>query len=279
MAVPTPERALFGDSESQMASINANAAADEVEPLYRRRGFRFSVIAVAVVGIVVAIGLVFGGRAASSTSSARSGEFDSPLTTPSPSGLPTPAPTPAPASSVKDVLTSAALGGGSEFEDETSYQSQALAWLEGNTDVATYSEAKIIQRYAMACFFYTTFGVENDYTGAAPVEWKNYDKWVTDDDECTWHGVNCTDADIVSVDLADNNVTGTVPAEFGLLGQSLKILDLSGNSVANKDEGLSWIAELTELTELHLYFCNFDSHGITSYIGALTKLGKYFVCC
>jgi hypothetical protein len=263
-----------------MATINAAAAANqEDEPFYRRRVFRFSVIAVAVVGIVVAIGLVFGGRASSSTSSAKSGEFDGPLTTPSPVDEPTPAPVLIATSSVKDVLTKVAIGGGSEFEDETSYQSQALAWLEGNTDVATYSEEKIIQRYAMACFFYTTFGVENSYTGASPVEWKNVDKWVTDDDECTWYGVDCADADIISVDLADNNVTGTVPAEFGLLGRSLQTLDLSGNSVANKDEGLSWIAQLTELTELHLYFCNFDSHGITSYIGALTKLGKCFGCC
>lgn len=318
MAAPKEERAPVADTEAQLAATTdpeEDPQDDKPTPFCSRRSVRFAIIAIAVLAIVVAIGLIFGTQRETSESSARNGESIDPIPgVPDPTTAPitaspvtaapvtavpvtavpvtaapdadtavpvttAPVTTVAPSiygSSVQEVLTSVALGGGSEFANETTYQSQALAWLEGNKDVDTFSEEKIIQRYALACFFYNTFGVKNAYTGDSPVEWMNDDKWITDDDECEWYGMECNEGDIVGIDLNSNSVTGSVPLEFGLLGRSLETLDLSGNTVANKDDELAWIANLTELTELYLYFCNFDSDGISTYIGALTKLGKYF---
>lgn len=52
------------------------------------------------------------------------------------------------------LIESVALEGGAEFEDSTSYQSMALAFVV--TGPADFSDAQLIQRYALACIFFAT---------------------------------------------------------------------------------------------------------------------------
>lgn len=142
--------------------------------------------------------------------------------TPPPVDEPTPAPivptvppttsppvsTPAPTTrSVLDIILPVAKFGGEEFEDPDSYQSKALSWLEGNANVGSYSDEQIIQRYALASIYYSTFAVATPATdaflgaGVTPAGWNTTDGWLSDDDECTWFGVGCDGSNVNSISL------------------------------------------------------------------------------
>lgn len=263
----------FSATDSQMGVLPSNVAdfdddRGDVAPTswYRSRYFRLGSAAVLVV-VCLIVGIVLGTNN-SKTSTALS------AATPFPTSE---VPSAAPTSIVQDILDKVALEGGAEFEDESSYQSKARSWLELNEDVDQYAVAQIVQRYALACFFFATYGVANAYTPPMPFTWVKSENWITDTNECEWYGVTCEKDKVVTIDLTNNNITGSVPLEIGLLGSSLERLDLSGNPVANKDEELAWIAQLRNLLELSVYFCNFDSLGISTYIGELKKLSKYFM--
>jgi hypothetical protein len=67
--------------------------------------------------------------------------------------------------------------------------------LERNANVRSYSDAQIIQRYALARIYYSTFAVSTPATGAflgpglTPDGWHNTSGWLSDDEECSWFGV------------------------------------------------------------------------------------------
>jgi hypothetical protein len=263
----------FSATDSQMGVLPSNVTdCDDdrgdvaANSWYRSRYFRFGSAAVLIV-VCLIVGIVLG------TNNSRTSTTLS-ASTPFPTSV---VPSAAPTSIVQVILDKVALEGGAEFEDESTYQSKARSWLEGNADVDQYSVAQIVQRYALACFFFATYGVANTYTPPMPFNWVKSENWITDMNECDWYGVTCENDKVVTIDLTNNNITGSVPLEFGMLGSSLERLDLSGNAVANKDEELAWIAELRDLLELSVYFCNFDSPGVSTYIGKLTKLSKYLM--
>jgi hypothetical protein len=116
------------------------------------------------------------------------------------------APAPAaPASRVEQVVLSVALSNGAEFVNPESYQSKALAWLEGsNTD--GLSDQRIIQRYSLGCIFFATNGVRTQFTDQAFGEnvilnWQNVSGWATNTNECEWKGIGCDSTN--SVNLLD----------------------------------------------------------------------------
>jgi hypothetical protein len=184
-------------------------------------------------------------------------------------------PTPSPFSpNIRQILLKIALQGGKEFQNMSTYQSQGLLWLEQSPLANSYSTEQIVQRYSLACLFFTSFGIANEYTDDETFEWKISQGWMSDDDECKWYGIFCVDGNIVGIDLSNNKLSGSVPMELGLLGRSLESLDLSRNSISNKGAELAWIADLKNLKEFQVYFCNFDSIGISTFIGELKKLSK-----
>lgn len=159
------------------------------------------------------------------------------------------------------------------------YQAQASFWLESNSALQSYTTEKILQRYALACIYLATNAVStlytDDYFGAGlPVpEWDSSSGWLTDDDECTWFGVECTGGAVVGLALPNNNMTGSFPDEITLLKGSLTKLDIGGNVMANLGaDQLSWMGELTGLSHLDVHFNNFHYNGIPPGLAALTAL-------
>ena len=93
------------------------------------------------------------------------------------------------------VIRPVALFEGVEFLDPDSYQSKALDWLR-NSDLEPYSDAKLIQRYALACVWFATFNVTTEFTDLALgegriVQWERTRGWLTDTDECSWANTLC----------------------------------------------------------------------------------------
>lgn len=175
---------------------------------------------------------------------------------------------------LQERITEISLEGGNEFEDSNSYQSRALEYLKTVRDIDSHNDRQLTQKYSLACFFYATNGVENIYHDhpTGPTGWKTKTNWLVNPDECTWHGIQCAKGAIFSINLEKNNILGTVPREIGLLGPSITNLDLSDNGVSNTGSEMDWLAEMTSLRDLKLNDCNFDSDGLPTYLGQLTKL-------
>ena len=117
---------------------------------------------------------------------------------PPPTNAPVAAPTEAPVAApnrAREVILPVALFNGAEFMDPTTYQSQALSWLE-TSDISSYSDDKIIQRYSLACIYYATYNVSTTFTDlllgdGVIFPWNTARAWLTDTDECTWSNVRC----------------------------------------------------------------------------------------
>mmetsp|Transcript_27733 Transcript_27733/g.31699 ORF Transcript_27733/g.31699 Transcript_27733/m.31699 type:complete len:697 (-) Transcript_27733:85-2175(-) len=189
---------------------------------------------------------------------------------------PTTTPSSSPSTFVHALVISVALEGGKEFLDPTSYQSQALAWLEsdfGGTLNIAYD--RVIQRYVAACIWFATNMVDNSYSTDEEIEdgWTSTDNWLTTANECTWYGLECNSAGKVNeTDLRANNLTGTFPDEIILWADSLVYLDIGSNNVHNMDEEVEFLGKLTNLVHLDIGDTIFAYNGIPPALGSLTNL-------
>lgn len=235
---------------------------------------------------------------APTTSTETPSETPSTAPTPSPTTSPTPSPTDEPTSSpsaapslapqppvVQQRLLPFALQGGLEFEDPTSYQSSALARTEEQVEVDTFTDAKLVQYYALYCIYTATNGVSNPITDSDPnfadsdeiPGWNVNVGWnQTDVDPCDgWFGVACDlDGRVQSFSMVDNNMTGSFPPEITLLASdgprasgagNLNYLELFNNMYLFNNFDSSWVSDLG--SNLHFLFL-----GITGFAGDLPVL-------
>jgi len=86
------------------------------------------------------------------------------------------------------------------------------------------------------------------YTSTAGASWSNSTgKWITTT-PCSWFGVTCTSGHVTQLQLIGNNLVGTIPAAMMTGLTSLKILDLSSNTLTGTIPALP-----SALTQLYLY--------------------------
>lgn len=164
------------------------------------------------------------------------------------------------------------------------YQGEATRFVEENPSPYTSGNPFLdvpygAQRYALSCLFLATnqktnkFMTESDESLLEP--WEISTNWMTAEGECDWYGVTCNENNyITEIDLNGNNLGGTFPNEFSVLGAFLSYLDIGNNPTASFSGGNFWIGELQALTHLDLHNTNFDSRGIPRYIENLVRL-KY----
>jgi hypothetical protein len=156
------------------------------------------------------------------------------------------------------------------LSDETSTAFQAYTWLSGNAKLDQFDSVALRQRFTAAALHLAT-NKDNS--------WKATDGWMTHNNECDWHGIECNDEGFLIVfNLTSNGLSGLIPSEITLLSETLLSLDLSYNDVDNADEELFWLAELTNLRAMNVKSTNFQAHGIPSYLGKLTDMRELFVC-
>jgi len=118
-----------------------------------------------------------------------------------------------------DFLSPYSFDGGVALKTPSSPQNNAMNWLAHNAMIAKYTNAKKIQRYALATLYYSTNGDG----------WKDRTGWLSDDDECIgWYnkGVSdrtaCTsEGSLMQLNLRSNSLKGTLPEEIALLSDSL----------------------------------------------------------
>jgi Leucine-rich repeat (LRR) protein len=152
----------------------------------------------------------------------------------------------APTTAILGVIQSVALNGGAEFLNTTSYQIKARSAVVLSNRVD--EDWQVIQRYALGCIYFATYGVMHQFTIGTETKWKNSTGWLTSAEECTWYGIICnSDQRVVAINLARNRVTGTFPREVILLKDTLTVLNIGDNKIFNKDSEVVFLGQLTNL--------------------------------
>lgn len=153
--------------------------------------------------------------------------------------------------------------------DGDSPQWEAWEWLL-EQDLEGYTDDELLQRYAVATFYFATdgieYGVNETSTGQSTSMWID-----ADTHECTWYdGIICN-ADLVvqQFDFRQNNLRGTIPAEMGILTNLIR-LDLGSNPLL-RGTIPPQVGLLTELQGLDLHE-NDLTGAIPSELGMLTVL-------
>ena len=126
--------------------------------------------------------------------------------------------------------------------DHSSPQYKSFEWLASDPGYLHYSASRIMQRWVLATFYLSTSFNRNRTTQRlrrrkrslstpSSSSWSSNLGWMTYTDECYWYSTQTTNSIcndegmIVSIQLVNNSLVGTLPAELALLSGSLgKIL-------------------------------------------------------
>ncbi|MGM9734999.1 MAG: M64 family metallopeptidase [Candidatus Cryptobacteroides sp.] len=129
------------------------------------------------------------------------------------------------------------------------------------------------------------------YNALGGDKWNNNQNWCSDLPLDAWYGVSTnSDGTVYRINLRNNNLTGTLPAECGKL-TAIAYLDLAYNSISSDEVTTapstlvsvfmsgnplssfpSWILSAGSLESLALYGCNINGE-IPEEIGNLTQMG------
>ena len=147
---------------------------------------------------------------------------------------PTPAPTfGPPPQEIIDLIAPVSFDGGESLMDPFSPQSAAARWLAENAELASYSDQRKLQRYALATFYFSTNGDA----------WEDKQRWLSDSNECTDWWLRDFDGDedvkldcdannaITLLYIQDNNLAGSLPDEIAFLSNSMFDLRLNDNQI------------------------------------------------
>jgi hypothetical protein len=148
--------------------------------------------------------------------------------------------------------------------DPHSPQARALQWLDESLHGSAMPAWRVLQRYALAVVYYSLHGEG----------WLNSTGWLIDADECNWWSQKEQPCDInhryISLTLADNNLTGSLPPEISLL-TCLEIIDLPGNVISGAIPAT--IGSLSQLKRLSL-LDNILTGSIPTEIGRLQQMTR-----
>lgn len=125
---------------------------------------------------------------------------------------------------IKATILLAAPDSSEALADASSLQYNVVEWLVNDPFVETYTRTKIIQRYALGCFFWSLNGGSAD--GTVVLSSSIADTWMTYSDECTNWGTTadrvCDERGrMVSLSLDGVGLSGTLASEIALLSNSL----------------------------------------------------------
>jgi len=130
-------------------------------------------------------------------------------------------------------------------------QKKAFYWLAAS-DLTGVDHTQLVQRFALAVFYYATNAVPNPYI-EKPKPWVSAHLWLSNSPVCEWKGIVCGESGhIQGITLERNNLTGSIPRELGFLASYLQSLDLTSNFVYMEDTMFDVFGDLTQLRELLL---------------------------
>lgn len=167
-----------------------------------------------------------------------------------------------------DFLVHNSFDDGRALNDRSSAQYKAFVWLASNRNLESYTDMRRLQRYALATLYYSTDGDG----------WLNKTNWLSDLNECGWFSkaglgpCNAPASELKNLELDYNNLNGFLPAELGLLSNSLERIVLHGGPSEALDGSVP--TEFGYLTNLRLLYLpnNSMTGSFPSEMGKLTGL-------
>jgi hypothetical protein len=167
---------------------------------------------------------------------------------------------------LREVISERLPGSLPRLENERSPQYRALSWLRANPPTAEELAFKpVAQKYVLAVLYFSTNGDR----------WLNSTGWFTNNNECEWFstatsGSYCDNLGrVTSIDLASNNLVGTIPSELVLLSENINFVRFEGNTLMG---GLpSVLRAMTSLERFHVHR-NFLSGMLPTDLGGLSQL-------
>jgi hypothetical protein len=192
---------------------------------------------------------------------------------PAPTASPVSTPAPVPqVSVVRQRLTPFALQGGTEWADPESYQSKALARTEAQVGAEEFTDAKLVQYYALYCIYSATNGVPNlitdsiaEFQGSPFPGWISATGWRRNNlDPCNgWLGITCDiQGRVTDFAMVENLMTGFIPEEVTLLASdgpsatgagNLTYFEVYKNPFLFNNFDNSWMSNLG--SNLRKYIC------------------------
>lgn len=117
------------------------------------------------------------------------------------------------------IITSLSPDSISEIGTIDSPQYEAFEWVANDPDYMNLSVQRIVQRWAMAVFYFSTNGESWDENATIQAE----NAWLSDSHECHWYAASdeenkCNDdEEIIEIHLSNTGLAGTIPPEIFLL--------------------------------------------------------------
>lgn len=162
----------------------------------------------------------------------------------------------------------------SEESGETP-QRLAFYWMATDKNLMKYDHTQTMQRFALATFYYATNNVATPTT-ENPIPWESAHLWLSNSHVCEWKGIVCNEKlHVESIDLADNNLTGSIPMELILMSANLYSLDFTSNMIYMRDTMFDVFDGLTQLEDLMMddNYMGYDN-GLPPQLGSLINLKK-----
>jgi hypothetical protein len=154
-------------------------------------------------------------------------------------------------------------------------QRKAFYWMATDENLEGMDHTQKMQRYALAVFYYSTNSVATPYT-ESPKPWESAHLWLSKSHTCEWKGIVCNSQQHVEgIDLENNNLTGSLPPEIGILGNKLTSIDLTSNLIYMHQEDFDAFKQLENLETLLMDDNYLEySKGLPWQFQELTKMQK-----
>jgi hypothetical protein len=141
-------------------------------------------------------------------------------------------------------------------------QNLAYKFLLDTTRFDLHGPERIIQRYSMAVFYFSTLGDS----------WERNDGWLNDENECNWYNQDTypcnVNGTLLRLKLERNNLLGEIPNEISLL-QNIVEIEIGGNDLVGQIP--THLGRLQKLKVLDLSWTQIDGE-IPSSLGNASSL-------
>eukprot|EP00535_Pseudo-nitzschia_heimii_P000873 CAMPEP_0197186602 /NCGR_PEP_ID=MMETSP1423-20130617/14230_1 /TAXON_ID=476441 /ORGANISM="Pseudo-nitzschia heimii, Strain UNC1101" /LENGTH=820 /DNA_ID=CAMNT_0042637961 /DNA_START=72 /DNA_END=2534 /DNA_ORIENTATION=- len=158
------------------------------------------------------------------------------------------------------------------LEDSESAQYKAFDWMVRDPSYWSYGISRIVQRWTLAVFYYSTGGPNWKREQLPDKYAKGKSPWLTYSDECLWESSNqgtkgriCdSNNNYFAVHLRSIGLKGTIPAELALLSDHMRLLFLNDNDLTGTMP--TELGLLTSMEKLNIQYNNM-SGSIPSELG------------